>query len=88
MKTILFSDNSTKGDTMMTLSNILMASAGVLAIAVAATYLIPSKVHVARTAVIKADPQVVWLMTVRFRSVLTLRRGNGWRGSGPKSGTG
>lgn len=48
-----------EGGTLMTLSSILMASAGVLLIAVAATYLIPSKMHVERTAVIKADPQMV-----------------------------
>lgn len=43
----------------MTLSQILLTGAGILALATAATYLIPSKVEVERTAIIDATPQAI-----------------------------
>ncbi len=43
----------------MTLSQILLTGAGILALATAATYLIPSKVQVERTAIIDANPQTI-----------------------------
>ena len=43
----------------MTLMQILAASAGVLAVVLAATWLLPRQIHVERQAAIKADPATV-----------------------------